>query len=81
MDHASALDNDLLLINQLAKTALSEDQVYTFSLRLCDNEIDRDLERFSPDALDELGRLLTGKAGIFDHQWSALGQTDRKSVV
>ncbi|MCI8810618.1 MAG: hypothetical protein HFF84_10980 [Oscillibacter sp.] len=77
MDHASALDNDLLLINQLAKTALSEDQVYTFSLRLCDNEIDRDLERFSPDALDELGRLLTGKAGIFDHQWSALGQTAR----
>lgn len=46
-------------------------------MRLCDNEVDRDLERFDPDALEELGRLFLGKSGVFDHQWSAQGQTAR----
>ena len=51
--------------------------MYTFTLRLCDNEVDRDLERFAPEALEELGRLFVGKSGVFDHQWSAQGQTAR----
>ncbi len=68
---------DLAEINRLAKTPLAPEQVYTFNLRLCDNEVDRDLERFDPDALEELGRLFLGKSGVFDHQWSAQGQTAR----
>ena len=68
---------DLELINQLAKAELTEDQVYTFTVRLCDNEVDRDFERFAGEALEELGELFLGKSGIFDHQWSALGQTAR----
>ena len=51
--------------------------VYTFSLRLCDNEVDRDLERFAAEALETLGELFVGKSGIFDHQWTAEGQTAR----
>lgn len=70
-------NNDLALINQLAKTQLTEDQLYTFSVRLCDNEIDRDFERFRGDDLAALGELMLGKSGIFDHQWSAEGQTAR----
>lgn len=70
-------EEDLALINRLAKTPLSAEQVYTFHVRLCDNEVDRDLERFDPDALEELGRLFVGKSGVFDHQWSAQGQTAR----
>ena len=46
-------------------------------MRLCDNEVDRDLERFETGALEELGRMFVGKSGVFDHQWSALGQTAR----
>ena len=68
---------DLAAINRLAKTPLAAEQAYTFTLRLCDNEVDRDFERFSGDALERLGELFVGKSGIFDHQWSARGQTAR----
>ena len=68
---------ELAYINQFAKTALTEEQVYVFSVRLCDNEVDRDFERFDTAALEQLGELFLGKSGIFDHQWSARGQTAR----
>ena len=68
---------DLALINALAKAELTAEQVYVFTLRLCDNEVDRDFERFDGEALERLGELFVGKSGIFDHQWSALGQTAR----
>lgn len=68
---------ELAHINQFAKTELTEEQVYAFSVRLCDNEVDRDFERFDTSALERLGELFVGKSGIFDHQWSAQGQTAR----
>ena len=71
------MQRELERINQFAKTPLTAEQVYTFTLRLCDNEVDRDLERFASEALEELGRLFVGKSGVFDHQWSAQGQTAR----
>ena len=64
-------------VNRFAKTPLAAEQVYTFSLRLCDNEVDRDFERFDAAALERLGELFVGKSGVFDHQWSARGQTAR----
>ena len=70
-------DADLAQINALAKTALTEEEVYTFNLRLCDNEVDRDGERFSEETLRELAPLFMGKSGIFDHCWSAKEQTAR----
>lgn len=68
---------ELTDINRFAKTALTEEQVYAFSVRLCDNEVDRDLERFDTAALERLGELFLGKSGVFDHQWTARGQTAR----
>ncbi|MBR5470723.1 MAG: hypothetical protein IKU81_01225 [Oscillibacter sp.] len=68
---------ELEYINRFAKAELKEDQVYVFSVRLCDNEVDRDFERFDTAALEKLGELFLGKSGIFDHQWSAKGQTAR----
>ena len=64
-------------INRFSKAELTADQVYTFSVRLCDNEVDRDFERFGTEDLERLGELFLGKSGIFDHQWSAKGQTSR----
>ena len=64
-------------VNRFSKAELTADQVYTFSVRLCDNEVDRDFERFGTEDLDQLGELFLGKSGIFDHQWSAKGQTAR----
>ena len=69
--------DDLALISAQARRELSSDEVYTFALRLCDNDIDRDMERFSDKALNELARLYLGAPGIFDHCWSAKGQTAR----
>ena len=68
---------ELAAINGFAKTALTEERVYAFSMKLCDNEVDRDFERFDAEALETLGELFLGRSGLFDHQWSALGQTAR----
>lgn len=68
---------DIAQINTFAKRDLTADEVYTFSVKLCDNEVDRDGERFPRETLEELGRLFVGKSGIFDHEWSAHGQSAR----
>ena len=64
-------------INALAKAELTAEQVYVFSLRLCDDQVDRDHERFDTEALAGLARLFIGKTGILDHQWSAGNQVAR----
>ena len=71
------MKEELALINQFAKSPLKEADVYVFTVRLCDNEVDRDWERFDPKALEALGELFVGKSGVFDHQWAAHGQTAR----
>ena len=68
---------ELALINALARRELGADEVYTFALRLCDNDIDRDFERFDDGTLDQLAPMFVGVSGVFDHQWSARGQTAR----
>ena len=64
-------------INAMAKTKLTEEQVYVFSLRLCDDQIDRDFERFDTAVLGALAKLFIGKTGIVDHRWSADSQVAR----
>ena len=64
-------------INAQAKAQLTAEQVYVFSLRLCDNQVDRDNERFDTGALPALAKLFIGKTGIVDHQWSADKQIAR----
>lgn len=68
---------ELALINRFARRELGADEVYTFTLRLCDNDVDRDFERFDDAALDQLAPMFVGVSGVFDHQWSAHGQTAR----
>lgn len=70
-------EKELALINGLSRKRLTAEEVYTFSVRLCDNEVDRDGERFPEGTLVELAGLFVGKSGVFDHQWSARGQTAR----
>lgn len=64
-------------INRFTRRPLTEDEVYVFSVILCDNEIDRDCERFSDEALDELREKFVGKTGIFDHDPSTANQNAR----
>lgn len=70
-------EDELALINGLSRRELGADEVYTFALRLCDNDVDRDFERFDDETLDELAPMFVGVSGVFDHQWSARGQTAR----
>lgn len=44
---------------------------------LCDNECDRDFERFTLPALQRLGELFVGKTGIFDHDPKGKNQMAR----
>ena len=64
-------------INRYARKTLTEKDVYVFSMTLCDNEIDRDFERFSTEALEGLAKLFKGKTGIFDHNAKSSAQTAR----
>lgn len=64
-------------INAQAKSQLQAEQVYVFSVKLCDDQVDRDQERFDTAALPELARLFIGKTGIVDHRWSSDKQIAR----
>ena len=64
-------------INGQAKGAMTAEQIYVFSLRLCDDQVDRDMERFDTAALPALAKLFIGKTGIVDHQWSSGNQVAR----
>ncbi|MBQ8974739.1 MAG: hypothetical protein IJ072_03315 [Oscillospiraceae bacterium] len=69
--------SDLALINALAKKELTQQEVFTFSVLLCDNNIDRDHERFTTEALHTLAELFVGKTGISDHNWTSGNQVSR----
>lgn len=64
-------------INCFSRKELSAQEVYVFSICLCDNEVDRDGECFPRQTLEELRPMFEGKSGIFDHNWSAKGQSAR----
>lgn len=70
-------DEELELIGRFARKKLSRDELYTFSLILCDNEIDRDNEKFTVESLHKLAELFVGKTGIFDHNMKSKDQTAR----
>ncbi len=70
-------EDELGLINRYTKRAFSAEEIYVFSVVLCDNEIDRDFECFDSSALDTLAKLYAGKSGILDHDPTAKNQTAR----
>lgn len=70
-------DNVLEQVNRYTVEPLEAKDIYCFSLTLCDNDIDRDCERFSLSALKELAVMFCGKSGIFDHDPKGMNQTAR----
>ena len=64
-------------LNRFTRKQLSAEEVYLFEIVLCDNEIDRDGDSFSEEALAELQKRFVGVTGIFDHNPAAGGQTAR----
>lgn len=70
-------EEQLAKINRFSRRELAADDVYVFSLLLCDNEVDRDNERFPLPSLKKLAELFVGKTGIFDHNPRGENQTAR----
>ena len=73
----SASDDEMAKINALAIKELTADEVFTFKVSMCDNEVDRDFECFTTDTLKELAELFKGKTVISDHQWTNKNQVAR----
>ncbi len=63
--------SELEKINTLSLKPLTAEEVFSFSVTLCDNEVDRDFECFDIDALSTLAPLFVGKPGIYDHSMKA----------
>lgn len=64
-------------LNKFTRRELAEDEVYIFTVTLCDNEIDRDNECFSRKSLEEMAEKFIGVTGIFDHDPKGGNQTAR----
>lgn len=64
-------------INKYTLEPVTADQVFTFKAILCDNETDRDYERFSLKALQDLKKHFLGKTVIRDHTWKSGNQVAR----
>lgn len=74
---SEAATPEMELINQYTRRDFSAEDVYTFPVVMCDNNVDRDFESFTVDALKELAPMFLGKTVIFDHARRAGNQTGR----
>lgn len=70
-------DEDMKLINEHTLKTLTKDDVFCFSVILCDNDIDRDFERFDENSLKTLETLFVGKTGILNHSMKSEDQNSR----
>ena len=68
---------DISMINQHSVKPLKAENVYCFSIVLCDNDVDRDIERFPNASLEAMAKLFVGKPVISNHDWSAEKQIAR----
>ncbi len=69
--------SELAEINAFTRREMKAEELYTFTVHLCDNEVDRDFERFSDECLQQLSELFIGKTGVTNHDWSAQAQLAR----
>lgn len=65
------------MINQYAIKDLTVDDVFTFKVAICDNEVDRDFEVFPRASLDKMADLYIGKTIISNHSPKAENQCAR----
>ncbi len=72
-NNAAALEQ----LNKFTRRKFTGDEVFIFPVILCDNEVDRDNERFSRKSLDEMAEKFVGVTGIFDHDPKGGNQTAR----
>lgn len=77
IEGGTASAEELEKINRQTLRPLSAEEVFVFRIAACDDQVDRDFERFTEGTLHELAELYVGKTVVMDHQWTAKGQTAR----
>lgn len=75
--HSCPAPEEMEKISRYTRREFRPEELYAFTLVLCDNEVDRDMERFSVTALEQLSGLFLGKTGIFNHDPDARQQSAR----
>lgn len=70
-------NTDLEKINRFTRREFDSNSLYVFSVALCNNDVDRDYEKFSLEALNELKEKFLGKTGISDHSMKSSDQKAR----
>ena len=70
-------EKDIEKIKSFARRKIDQNEIYTFSMVLCGNDIDRDCEAFTKDSLITMAKLFQGKTGILDHKASSKNQIAR----
>lgn len=68
---------ELTQINKLTLEPLAKEDVFTFKVAMCDNEIDRQYEVFPLKTLQEFQKMYIGKTMIKDHRRTADNQVAR----
>lgn len=70
-------DDELEKINSFTRSPFTADRLYAFNVTLCNNDIDRDNEKFDLSALNALAPMFIGRTGIKDHSMKSDDQTAR----
>lgn len=72
-----ATEKDISRINTYARRDVHPEEIYTFTVILCGNDIDRDCEAFTKESLVKMANMFQGKTGILDHDASSKNQIAR----
>lgn len=70
-------ESDYEKIRKFTRRDFEKDELYVFEVSLCNNDVDRDNEKFSIAALNELAKQFVGKTGIKNHSMRAEDQSAR----
>ncbi len=73
----AAGEADMEKINVQALKELTPEEVFTFRIAACNDQVDRYNERFTVECLHELVKLYVGRTVIMDHVWKSCNQTAR----
>ena len=70
-------DDDFAIIREMIPSEVNKSDIFVYSVKLCDNLVDRDGEYFSKPALESLVSSFKGVTGIYNHDWSSGNQHSR----
>lgn len=74
------ISDALLKINQYTRKPVSMNDVYIFSINVCDNIIDNDREVFSDSAIRNIAERLVGKTGCIGNSTGRIFHTEIKDT-